>query len=258
MQGYELFKKNILKLTGLNLTSYKERQMKRRIESLIKRNGYSSFADYFTALKNSEDLFDEFINYLTINVSEFFRNIEQWDVLKDIVIPDLLKRNRKLKIWSAACSTGEEPYSLVMLLAEFMPMNRIEILAVDIDEGAINKAKQGIYSKKTIDKMPKKYSQKYFEKIGRSYKIDEAVKKQVTFKKMNLLEDAYPSNCDLILCRNVMIYFTEEAKDKMYHKFSKALKEEGVLFVGSTEQIIVPSKYNFVSENTFFYTKRDK
>lgn len=256
MEGYEQFKKDIFQITGLNLTSYKERQMKRRIESLIKRNNFDNFSDYFNELKSNDELFDEFINYLTINVSEFFRNIEQWNVLKDKVIPGLFNKNKNLKIWSAACSTGEEPYSLVMLLTEFMPLNKIEILAVDIDEGAINKAKTGIYSKKTVVKMPAEYRNKYFEAIGRSYKIDEKIKKQVKFKKMNLLEDEYPSNCDLILCRNVMIYFTEEAKDKMYEKFSRALKPDGVLFVGSTEQIIVPSKYNFISENTFFYTKK--
>jgi len=255
MKGYEQFKKNIFQITGLNLTSYKERQMKRRIESLIKRNNFTNFSDYFDGLKNNDELFDEFINYLTINVSEFFRNMEQWNVLKDKVLPELFKKNRKLKIWSAACSTGEEPYSLVMLLTEFMPLNKIEILAVDIDDGAINKAKTGIYSKKTVEKMASKYKTKYFEEIGRSYKINDQIKKQVNFKKMNLLEDTYPSHCDLILCRNVMIYFTEEAKDKMYQKFSKALKPGGILFVGSTEQIIVPSKYNFISENTFFYTK---
>jgi len=132
MKGYEQFKKNIFQITGLNLTSYKERQMKRRIESLIKRNNFDNFSDYFNGLKNNDELFDEFINYLTINVSEFFRNIEQWDVLKDDVLPKLFKNNRKLKIWSAACSTGEEPYSLVMLLTNFMPLNKIDILSVYI------------------------------------------------------------------------------------------------------------------------------
>jgi len=258
MEGYEIFKKNILKLTGINLTSYKERQMKRRIESLIKRNKYTSYSNYFKALQEYNELFDEFINYLTINVSEFYRNFEQWEVLKKNVIPKLLKNNRNLKIWSAACSTGEEPYSLVMLLSDFMPLNKIKILAVDIDEGAINKAKIGVYSKKSLDKIPDKFKKKFFTEIGKSFKISEDIKKCVTFKKMNLLEDRYPDKCDLILCRNVMIYFTEEAKDIMYGKFSGALKNDGILFVGSTEQIIVPKKYNFISENTFFYTKLNK
>jgi chemotaxis protein methyltransferase CheR len=144
-----------------------------------------------------------------------------------------------------------------MLLSDFMPLNRIKILAFDIDEGAIDKAKIGIYSKKSIEKMPTKFVKKYFTEIGKSYKISDDIKKCVKFKKMNLLEDAYPDNCDLILCRNVMIYFTESAKDEMYMKFSGALKSDGVLFVGSTEQIIVPKKYNFISENTFFYTKKN-
>lgn len=257
MQGYEKFKKNILKLTGLNLSLYKERQMKRRIESLIRRNNFKSYDSYFSELKTNDELFDEFINYLTINVSEFFRNPEQWNVLIKEILPEIFKKNKRPKIWSAACSTGEEPYSLVMALSEFLPLNKIEILAVDIDEGAINKAKTGVYSKKSLDKLPNKFKKKYFEKIGRAYKISDDIKKCVKFKKMNLLEDKYPTNCDLIVCRNVMIYFTEPAKDEMYNKFSGALKENGILFVGSTEQIIVPKKYNFISERTFFYTKKN-
>lgn len=255
MEGYEKFKKNILKLTGLNLSFYKERQMKRRIESLINRNHFDSYDSYFLELKRNSELFDEFINYLTINVSEFYRNPEQWDVLNKTILPKLLKNTSRPKFWSAACSTGEEPYTLVMVLSEHMPLSRINVLAVDIDENAISRAKQGVYSKKSLRKLPKRFVKKYFEEIGRSYKISDKIKSRVKFKKMNLLEDTYPSRCDLIVCRNVMIYFTEPAKDQMYTKFSNALNKDGVLFVGSTEQIIMPEKYNFKSNHTFFYKK---
>lgn len=255
MQGYEIFKEKVYKKTGINLSSYKERQMKRRIDSLITRNNFTSYDSYFDAINKDLKLLDEFINYLTINVSEFYRNPQQWEVLEQEIIPYLLKHKSNLKIWSAACSTGEEPYSLVMLLSKFFPLNQISILATDIDKGALNKASQGIYSEKSLENLPKEFIQSFFIKIDGAFKIKEDIKRQVTFKQFNLLEDEYPKQCDLIICRNVMIYFTEEAKNDMYKKFHDSLSDEGILFVGSTEQIILPNRYNLAPLKTFFYKK---
>ncbi|WP_066497002.1 CheR family methyltransferase [Abyssisolibacter fermentans] len=255
MDKYHEFTKNVFKLIKLDLTSYKEKQMKRRINSLVTRNGFKDFDDYFIALKKDKELFNQFINYLTINVSEFYRNEKQWDILEENIIPDLIKNNKSLKIWSSACSTGEEPYSLVMLMTKFYRLNNIKVYATDIDEGAIAKAKLGIYNEKSIKSLPKEFKVKYFDKIGNSFKIKDDIKNRVQFSKLNLLEDNYPSNCHLIICRNVMIYFTQEAKDKIYHKFKNSLTDDGVFFVGSTEQIIKPLDYNLKPIRTFFYSK---
>lgn len=257
MEGYEIFKDKVYRKTGINLNSYKERQMKRRIESLIGRNAFTSYDSYFNAICQDKKLLDEFINYLTINVSEFYRNPQQWEILENTIVPYLLKTKSKLKVWSSACSTGEEPYSLVMLLSKFFPLREITVLATDIDQGAISKAKQGIYSAKSLENLPKEFIQSFFTKYNDAYQIKDNVKNQVTFKQFNLLEDEYPKQCDLILCRNVMIYFTEEAKNDMYKKFHDSLSNEGVLFVGSTEQIILPNRYNLTPLKTFFY-KKDK
>lgn len=255
MNNYENFKEKIYKKTGINLSFYKERQMKRRIDSLIKRNNFTNYEKYYEAINKDKKLFDEFINYLTINVSEFFRNPSQWTILQNEIFHMLLENNKRPKVWSAACSTGEEPYSLVMALSEKLPLSAIKVIATDIDKEAISKAKNGIYSKKSIENVPKHLANKYFEKIGDSYKISEDIKKCVQFKQHNLLNDPYPDQCDLIVCRNVMIYFTEESKEIMYKKFHKALKDQGILFVGSTEQIILPTRYNLDSFRTFFYKK---
>lgn len=257
MEGYEIFKDKVYRKTGINLNSYKERQMKRRIESLIGRNTFTSYDSYFNAICQDKKLLDEFINYLTINVSEFYRNPQQWEILENTIVPYLLKNKSKLKVWSSACSTGEEPYSLVMLLSKFFPLREISVLATDIDQGAISKAKQGIYSAKSLENLPKEFIQSFFTRYNDAYQINDNVKNQVTFKQFNLLEDEYPKQCDLILCRNVMIYFTEEAKNDMYKKFHDSLSNEGVLFVGSTEQIILPNRYNLTPLKTFFY-KKDK
>ncbi|NLW22480.1 MAG: protein-glutamate O-methyltransferase CheR [Tissierellia bacterium] len=256
MDKWEVFKQNIDKLINIDLNYYKEKQMKRRITSLMIRNGYNDFDEYFLGLKSDKALLDQFINYLTINVSEFYRNPSQWEVLGKEILPDLVsKYKRPIKVWSSACSTGEEPYSLVMLLTKFYNLNQIEVLASDIDEGAIEKAKIGLYGEKALANLPGQFKQEYFEKVGNSYKIKDIIKNRVEFKKLDLLKDPFPKDMDLITCRNVMIYFTDEAKELLYKKFHDSLSQEGVFFVGSTEQIILPERYNFKSIKTFFYKK---
>ncbi len=255
MIGYERFKEQILKKTGIDLSSYKERQMKRRIDSLIRRNNFNNYEDYYQEINKNKKLFEEFINYLTINVSEFYRNPTQWKILKDEIFPLLFKNNKQLKIWSAACSTGEEPYSLVLVLKELISKEFIKIIATDIDKDALNKARLGVYSSKSVSNVPKHLLHLYFNQIEDCYQIKDEIKKCIEFQHHNLLSDNYPRNCDLIVCRNVMIYFTEESKDMLYKKFHDALREKGILFVGSTEQIILPARYEFRPVRTFFYQK---
>ena len=252
---YEGFKEEIHKMTKINLTLYKEKQMKRRIDALIKKNNFNTYKEYVQALKDSKDLFKEFINYLTINVSEFYRNPDQWAVLEREIIPLLLGKNKKINIWSSACSTGDEPYTLVMVLNKMLPLSSIKILATDIDLGALEKAKNGVYTTKSLENLPKEMKEKYFTMVGDNYKVKDEVKNCVEFRQFNLLRDPYPTGMDLIVCRNVLIYFTEEAKNDIYKKFNMALNPQGILFVGSTEQMIMANKYNFKSIKTFFYVK---
>ena len=191
MQGYELFKEKIYKKTGIDLSSYKERQMKRRIESLIARNNIDSYEKYYEVLNGNKELYEEFIDYLTINVSEFYRNPQQWTVLENEILPNLFKNKKNIKIWSAACSTGEEPYSLAMLLTKFLPLNMITIIATDIDKGALSKAIQGIYSEKSLENLPKAFIQKFFIKENNQYMISDEIKSRVKFRQHNLLKDPY-------------------------------------------------------------------
>ena len=254
---YEQFKDQVLALTKINLHMYKEKQMKRRIDSLIAKHKISGYKDYVDAIKKDTKLFEEFVNYLTINVSEFWRNPDQWKVLEEMVMPELIKMSGKnLKVWSAACSTGDEPYSLVMLMSKFMPLSNIKVLATDIDMQVLEKARVGLYNEKSIAGLPQEFKDKYFTKIGASnYQISDEIKKCVEFKEGNLLADKYPSGLDLILCRNVVIYFTDEAKNEIYKKFNESLKTGGYLFVGSTEQIINYKELNYSSFKSFFYKK---
>ena len=255
MEDYEGFKKQILTLTKIDLNAYKENQMKRRIDTLINKQKCKSYSEYVDLIKTNKDRFEEFVNYLTINVSEFWRNPEQWKILEDKVIKDLVKKPM-IKIWSAACSTGDEPYSLVMLLAKYLPLSRIKIIATDIDKQVLEKAQVGLYNDKSIKGLPIEFKSKYFDKVGdNNFKIKDEVKKCVEFKIHNLLLDPYPANCDLIVCRNVLIYFTEDAKEDIYVKFFNALKPQGILFLGSTEQIVNPARIGYSTISSFFYKK---
>ena len=239
MENYEKFKKDVLSLTKIDLNCYKEKQMKRRIDTLISKTSAKSYDEYVVLLKKDKNVFEAFVNFLTINVSEFYRNPDQWKLLETKVFPELISKfGRNLKIWSAACSTGDEPYSLVMALSRHVPLSQIRILATDIDKQVLEKARVGLYSQKSIASVPEEFKKKYFTKIGTSYQISDEIKKRVEFKEHNMLRDPYPSQCDMIVCRNVVIYFTDDAKQEIYTKFNQALKDKGVLFIGSTEQIM--------------------
>lgn len=256
MPDYIKFVDSVKRKTGIDLAAYKEAQMKRRLTSLYEKKGYKNFVDFFQALDKDRNLLNEFLDRMTINVSEFYRNAKRWDVLEQKIFPKLLAENKRLKIWSAACSTGEEPYTTAMVLSHHQPLSQISILATDLDENAIQRAKVGIYPERSLAEVPAHVKSKYFEKQAAFYKVDDAIKRTVTFKKHNLLKDTYEKNFDLIICRNVMIYFTEEAKDQIYKNFSNSLKPGGILFVGSTEQIFNPGNYGFETEDTFFYRKK--
>ena len=253
---YEYFKKEIFKITGVDLSSYKEKQMKRRIDTLIMKHKIVGYDNYIQAIKKDNDLFEEFLGYITINVSEFYRNPEQWDILDKEIFPDLIRKfGKNLRVWSAACSTGDEPYSLVMALSKHIPLNQITVYATDLDKQILAKAKNGLYSAHSIAGVPDEFKKRYFTQVGSSYRIDDAIKARVEFRQHNLLSDSYPSGYHLIVCRNVLIYFTEEAKDDVFSKFYNTLQKGGVLFIGSTEQITDYKKLGFERGRSFFYQK---
>lgn len=253
---YEYLKKEVLALTTIDLNSYKETQMKRRIDTLITKHSIAGYDKYVQALRTNKDLFDEFVNYITINVSEFYRNPDQWRLLDTEIIPELIQKyGKNLKIWSAACSTGDEPYSLVMALSKHLPMNQIKIYATDLDKQVIAKAKVGLYSEKSIAAVPDEFKKKYFTQVGPSYKISDEIKSRVEFHEHNLLKDQYPTDYHMIVCRNVLIYFTEEAKDEVFRKFCRSLSKGGILFIGNTEQVINYKEIGYDRKSSFFYVK---
>jgi chemotaxis protein methyltransferase CheR len=253
---YGIFIQNMKKKTGIDLSLYKEAQMKRRLTSLYEKKGYDSFNHFYSGMMKESDILNEFLDRMTINVTEFYRNAPRWEVLEKKIFPRLLSKNKKLRIWSAACSTGEEPYTIAMILSNQVPLSQVSIMATDLDKNAIEKAKRGIYPERSLNEIPASIKSKYFTKDGTFYRIADEIKNTVKFQQHNLLSDPYDAGFDLIICRNVLIYFTEEAKNGIYNRFSNSLKSGGVLFVGSTEQIFNPSLFDLESEDTFFYQKK--
>lgn len=254
--NYEKFKKDVLLLTNIDLNFYKEKQMRRRIDTIAGKNGCKNYDEYIRLLKSDADKFEKFVNFLTINVSEFYRNPDQWKLMNENVIPRLIKsQGRNLNIWSAACSTGDEPYSLVMAFSRHLPLSGIHITATDIDKQVIAQAQTGLYNEKSVANVPQDLKAKYFTKVGDSYQIANEIKRCVTFREHNLLKDPYPTGFDLILCRNVVIYFTDEAKDMIYKNFYNSLKNHGILFIGSTEQISNYKTLGYTRLSSFYFAK---
>lgn len=254
-QDWGLFKTKLKAKTGIDLDLYKEAQMRRRIENLVCRSDFNSYAGYFDECCKNKDDFAAFIEYLTINVSEFFRTPEKFGLLETDVIPYLLKRSPKLNIWSAGCSIGAEPYSLSIIMKEMTPGTRHRILASDLDIEILAKARAGVYSDNELKAVKPARLAKYFDKVDDKYAVKRDIKSVIEFKRHNLLKDPFETGFDLILCRNVVIYFTEEAKDQLYSNFLKSLKPGGILFVGATEAILNFRKLGYTSYKPFFYQR---
>lgn len=255
MDQYEKFISDLKKHLDVDLIGYKRPQMERRINALMRTLGIKDYEAFIEGMKRDKELLERFTEHLTINVSEFFRNGPQWEILDRKIIPLLLANNPNLKIWSAGCSTGEEPYTLAMLLSERTEPGRHSILATDFDNRVLKKAMDGYYKHKAAAGISETYLKKYFNPAEDGYQAKEALKKYITFKHHNLLRDAYPGALDLIICRNVVIYFTEETKNVLYKKMYAALRPGGILFTGSTEQILSARDIGFESSAVFFYRK---
>ncbi len=253
---FSYFIKMIKTKTAIDLSQYKEAQMKRRLTTLRLKYGYSTFAAYWDALSTDSKLMSEFLDRMTINVSEFWRNPNRWHALEERFFPEMLRTSGRLKVWSAACSTGEEPYTIAMILDKLGVLERSSILATDLDTKVIERAIAGLYAERSLKEVPPAYRERYFARKGEDFGVDAKLVNAVRFQQHNLLHDSFGQGFDLIVCRNVMIYFTEEAKRELYHKFAQALRPGGILFVGSTEQIFSPSQYDLETAETFFYRRR--
>jgi len=258
MPGYEEFKRKVRTLMNIDLDAYKQ-QIHRRVHMLMQRWKCSNYDEYIDILRKNPDKRKEFLDYLAINVSEFFRNPSIWWLLRDKILPSLVnERGKRLKMWSAGSATGEEAYSLAILAQELNLLCPPYIEAWDIDEEATNIALKGIYHKRQLTNVPQNWIERYFVKLQDDYyQIKEEIKKRVQFKLVNLLNTPFSQNTyDLILCRNVTIYFSPDTKKVLYQKFAQALRTGGILMVGATETIYDYRDLGLESLGQFLYRKK--
>lgn len=242
--------------SGLDLKFYKQNQMQRRILSFMSSHNITSFPEFLKALDRDKVLFDAFFKHLTINVSQFFRDSNQWSTLKETIFPLLLQKNSSLKLWSAGCSSGQEPYSLAMTMMNYFPSAKFSVLGTDIDVNVLQAAKDGQYKQNDLASTPPELLKKYFAETASGYQINAGVQRQVTFRHQNLLTDQFETGFNFIACRNVVIYFTEEAKEMLYKKFTDSLCSGGILFTGSTEHLFGMNHLGLKPVSSFFYQKQ--
>lgn len=242
------------KATGLDLRLYKQPQLRRRLQSWADQRGDGDLAALGRKLATDPKAVRDMLDRISINVSELYRNPEMWTTLERKVLPTLGQgRAAALRCWSAGCSFGAEAHTLATILEA--SGNRYSILGTDIDDDALATARAGRFDSAAMRGVPKPVRDRYFVPAGESWQAGPAIRKNLRFQRGNLLEDRFERDWDLILCRNVVIYFTDEAKAKLYRRFFDALRPGGVLFVGGTERIFDARDIGFESPLPFFYRK---
>ncbi len=249
--GFEFLKRKISRERGFNCDYYKESVLERRIRNRMRRANINSFIEYAyieyaELLDRDEEEYNTLIDTLTVNVTEFFRDPSAFKILKNTVIPSIISnkdtQGRKvISVWSAGCASGEEPYSVAILFREFLG-DKIEgyhfhINATDIDATVLEKAKAGVYSESQLKNVNSLYLRKYFTKEGNMYRISDDIKKFVRLRKHDLISGMDLKYFDLILCRNVMIYFSRETQEEIFMRFLHALNPSGYLMIGKTETL---------------------
>ncbi|MBV5278789.1 MAG: protein-glutamate O-methyltransferase CheR [Campylobacteraceae bacterium] len=261
---FTLFKDYIYEHIGISLGEQKIYLVQARLAKRVKQLGLNDFTAYYHVLAN--DKTGEELEYLSslisTNVTSFFRESKQWEFWKTHLPAMMEKKNQKLRIWSAACSTGEEPYSIAMFLEDNAPHIDVKILATDVSPRVLKEANGGIYSEKSAASLGATYLNKYFKKQRQSdvnvYGINESLKKNIVFRGFNLVTGNYglfgEKKFDIIFCRNVMIYFDKPTQTALVEKFYKMLHKDGYLFIGSSEAL-TDIKTGFKSRSASIYQK---
>jgi len=238
--------------SGVNLTQYRENYLRRRIEFRMKILGVTSFDAYLKMLQNDGKEIDKLLNTITINVTEFMRDKTPFEFFMNHVLPDIARRKEKVKgnllrFWSAACSCGEEPYTIAICVFETLGSKwSVSIYATDIDDECLRVAKDGFYRPTQLKNLGKDLLEKYFEKEEGGYRVKSFLKKCVKFKKHDLTtQEPVSRYLDAVFCRNVMIYFSEQQKIKVVNDFYEALVDGGYLVIGKSETLPAGFKDKF-------------
>src|SRR5438093_6467958 len=240
------------RVRGFDFTGYKRPSLLRRVEKRMQEVGIQAFDDYRDYLEVHTDEFARLFNTILINVTGFFRDPNAWEYLSKEIIPQILadkKSKDSVRVWSAGCASGEEAYTLAMLLAEHLGTSgfrqRVKIYATDLDQDALAVARQGSYDAKTVQDIPEALLKKYFDRTGSRYSFHTDLRRSVIFGRNDQVQDAPISRLDLLVCRTTLMYFNAEAQERILSHFHFALQDKGFLFLGKAEMLLTHNNLFF-------------
>ncbi len=249
--AFQKIKRLLQENAGLNCSGYRDEYLKRRFEIRLRATGSSTYGSYIVYLRKNSGEIENLLNDLTVNYTTFFRDADVYRYLEKVLLPKLFQANNHVRIWSAGCASGEEPYSLAILIHKILERNTsnfpVTIFASDIDKGALSKAKQGEYQQRQLGFMNQFTIDQFFTKKEGYYRVNDFVRRIVRFEQFDLMQPTIHQNLDLILCRNVMIYFSKEGQQKIHMGFYNSLKDGGYFIAGKSEILSGEPYQRFVS-----------
>jgi chemotaxis protein methyltransferase CheR len=254
---YEALCERVRLLCGVDLLQYKRGQMERRVRTWVQRRGAASLPVYGDLLRRDPDELDAFLDRVTINVSHLWRHEEQWDALQRDVLPDIARRNGRVRAWSAGSSYGAEAFTLAAVCRETVPGAGVSIVGTDLDRRMVERARTGEFSAEDARTAPAALMHRHFEPLeGGAWRASRALRQMVRFEQGDLLRMPVPrGRYDLVMCRNTVIYFTEEVRDALHERLVDALAPGGYLVVGTSERVADPRALRLTSTHHFIYRK---
>lgn len=260
-----MFKELIHRISGIYLSEQKKKLVVARLSRRLRALDLDTFTDYYHYLTETPEgaiEVDNLINRITTNKTDFFREMHHFDFLKEEVLPAIIANgektgNRRIRIWSAGCSTGEEPYSIAIVVSEAFKNRHgwdVKILATDLDTEVLQRASHGQYATQTLIPVPSEYLSKYFVHATNGYTVCDALKYMVAFRKLNFMSPSFPMKnpFDIIFCRNVIIYFDQSTKTALMNKFHAHLKPQGFIFIGHSESLMsMKDKFKYIKHTVY-------
>ena len=247
---FEQYRALIYKESGIHFTDTNRSILESRLKERLREKNIDSVKTYFADISKDQKELKDFLDSITTNLTRFFRNQAHFDALEHYVVPELMKvkTDKTIKIWSAGCSTGEEPYTIAMLLSDKLPPPwKFEIVASDISLKCLMTAKEGFYADSKIVGIPDAYLKKFFDKVEGGYKVHADLMSKIRFDYHNLNNDSGKRSLDIVFCRNVIIYFDEAAQTAVIRRFWDAMAPKSFLFIGHSESLFgMDTKFEFV------------
>lgn len=249
--AFEGVKKIVDSSLGINMNGYRDEYLKRRIGIRLRATETITYCNYIQYLKRNPQEVNNLFNDLAINYTSFFRDTDVYKYLEKKIFPEIFKSN-SVRIWSAGCATGEEPYSLAILVNKMIKLggtNHAIIFATDVDKDALTKAQLGEYKKSQLQAFDDYAIDKYFSKEGEIYRVKDYLKRFIKFERQDIMKPPIHTNLDLILCRNVMIYFLKESQQVVHMHFYNALREGGYMVGGKAEILSGEATQKFIQQD---------